>query len=137
MCVEDELFTKPYESEESYQEDKISGSSHVETMQDGLSLCNFQTKEGNQMYSHAIRQLYYSLLADQIPPAKISRTITSILNCFIPSLNTSNLQLPHERCAGYMRREELHTISNIHKACSVINCKTLNANNDGINHAFS
>jgi len=131
MCVEDELFSKAYESEESCQEDKISSSSHVETMQDGPSLCNFQTKEGNQMYSHAIRQLYYSLLADQIPPAKISRTITSVLNCFVPSLNTSNLQLPHERCAGYMRREELHTISNIHKACSVINCKTLNANSDG------
>ena len=130
-CVEDELLTETNESEEFSQEQKLSAS-HLATVKDGtLALCNFQTKEGNQMYSHAIRQLYYSLLADQIAPAKISRTVTAVLNCFLSSVSTTSLQLPHERCAGYMRKEELHTISTAHKACSMISCKTLNANSDG------
>jgi len=126
ICVEDKLLTKSNESEELMQEQKIGAS-----MQDStLALCNFQIKEGNKTYSHAIRQLYYSLLADQIAPAKIPRAVTAVLNCFLPSVNTTSLQLPHERCAGYMRRE-LHTISTAHKACSLISCKTLNANSDG------
>lgn len=34
------------------------------------------------------------------------------------SLNMDELKLPHERCAGYMRREELKTVSMAHAACT-------------------
>lgn len=42
----------------------------------------FTTKTGDRMYSPAIRKLYYTLLADQIPPAKICSTIKSVLKTF-------------------------------------------------------
>ena len=80
----------------------------------------FQTKDGGRVYTHAIRQLYYSLLADQIPPANIERTIRTILKCFFPFLKLENLQLPSESCASYMRRHELATVSSAHKATSVL-----------------
>jgi len=68
------------------------------------------------MYSPANRKLHYTLLADQIPPAKICSTIKSVLKCFLPSLDVEHPQLPKERCAGYMRKKELTTISMAHKA---------------------
>ena len=91
----------------------------------------FHTKEGKKSYSDTIRQLYYSLLADQIPPAKISGIIKSVLKCFLPSLNTDELELPGERCAGYMRREELRTVSIAHKAYIVAESESLSLNSDG------
>ena len=98
----------------------------------GSLVVNFvsQTKS-DKHYSDSIRQLYYSLLADQIPPAKIEATIKAVLQCFMPSLNTQMLMLPRERCAGYMRREELKTISMAHKAQSVSEFKPINLNTDG------
>ena len=80
----------------------------------------FQTKDDGKVYSHAIRQLYYSLLANQIPPGKIKSTIKAVLGCFFPSLNLDCLQLPSESCAAYMRRHELTTLSLAHKATSVL-----------------
>ena len=82
-------------------------------------------------YSQHVRELYYKLLADQIPPAKVESTIKSVLNCFFPTLNTSNLKLPREKCAGYMRREEMHTICMAHKAYSISESDSLNLNSDG------
>ena len=35
---------------------------------------------------------------------------------FLPNLDIDRLRLPKEKCAGYMRREELKTISMAHKA---------------------
>lgn len=35
-----------------------------------VKLC-FNTMDGGKQYSSSIRSLYYSLLADQVPPAKI------------------------------------------------------------------
>jgi len=76
----------------------------------------FQTKTGATKYLPNVRKLYYTLLADQIPPSKITSTIKAVLKCFLPNLNLDDLKLPKERCAGYMRREELKTISMAHKA---------------------
>ena len=39
----------------------------------------FQTKEIGGAYTTAIRELYYTLLANQMPPNKIATTIKSIL----------------------------------------------------------
>jgi len=75
-----------------------------------------KTRTGGKHYSAAVRKLYYTLLSDQVPPAKISTIITSVLTCFFPSLSLEELQLPKERCAGYMRSEELKTVNTAHVA---------------------
>ena len=79
----------------------------------------FKTKCGKTVYSPSIRKLYYTLLADQIPPSKICTMIKSVLKCFLPNLDVKNLQLPKEKCAGYMRSEELATVSMAHKASTI------------------
>ena len=125
-------FTR-YEDEILEKNDELTGLlSALKKEIVGLPCCNvsllqsssneffFQTKDGGRVYTHAIRQLYYSLLADQIPPAKIERTIRTILKCFFPFLKLENLQLPSESCASYMRRHELATVSSAHKATSVL-----------------
>jgi hypothetical protein len=80
---------------------------------------SFQTKVGKKMYSPAIRKLYYSMLVDQIPPAKISSIIKSVLKCFLPNVNVNVINLPKDRCAGYMRSAELQTITMAHKAVAL------------------
>ena len=80
--------------------------------------------------SDAVRHLYYTLLADQVSPAKIS-DIKSVLKCFLPSLNTDELELPRERCAGYMWREELRTVRMAHKAYTLAESESLSLNSDG------
>ena len=94
-----------------------------------------ETKTGGTQYSVSIRSLYYTLLADQVPPAKISTIIKSVLKSFFPSLSVEKLALPKERCAGYMRTEELNVISTTHKAMvvhdSLENDKPLHLNMDG------
>ena len=64
---------------------------------------SFETKSDGIKYSPAVRKLYYSLLAQQILPTKISTTLKTVLKCFLPGLDVDHLQLPKERCAGYMR----------------------------------
>ena len=84
----------------------------LSTIKDATTICSdfkemnfsFETKSGGIQYLPAFRKLYYSLLAQQIPPAKISK-------CFLPGLDVDHLQLPQECCAGYMRAEELKTVS--------------------------
>ena len=105
----------------------------------GMSMSNTQlttfdnvidTKNGT-VYNQAVRELYYKLLADQIPPAKIESIIKSVLNCFFPTMNTDDLKLPREKCAGYMRREEMNTICMAQKAYSISEGKSLHLNSDG------
>lgn len=74
-----------------------------------------ETKSGKH-YSAAIRKLYYQLLSDLIPPAKIPQIIKAVLRCFLPNADLSQLQLPCERTAGYMRSTELETVCMAHKA---------------------
>ena len=104
----------------------------------GMSMSNTQlttfdnvidTKNG-MVYNQAVRELYYKLLADQIPPAKIESIIKSVLNCFFPTVNTSDLKLPRGKCAGYMRREEMNTICMAQKAYSISESKSLHLNSD-------
>ena len=83
--------------------------------ENSIAFC-FQTMDNGKRYSPAIRELYYTLLADQVPPAKASKIVRAVLKCFIPSVNMDNLKLPSEGCAGYMRRQELNTVSMAHKA---------------------
>ena len=89
----------------------ISLNSSFDKNDKSVKFC-FKTKEGNRKYSPAVRELY-SLVADQLSPARIS----SVLKCFLPSLDVKNLQLPSETCASYMRGQELTTV---HKAAVIL-----------------
>ena len=60
--------------------------------------------------------MYYTLLADQVPASKIADTIKTVVKCFNPSIDVQHLKLPKRACVGYMRSEELKTISSAHKA---------------------
>ena len=94
----------------------------------------FQTKDGGRVYTTAVRELYYTLLAMQLPPSKIATTIKSILKSFLPSLDVDNLKLPGESCASYMRRQELTTLHLAHKATCLLDkaqSGCLNLNCDG------
>ena len=89
----------------------------------------FETVDGGHVYTTAVRELYYKLLADQLPPAKVSSTIRSVLKSFLPSLDVDKLKLPGESCASYMRREELTTVA--HNAAQLLQSDSLNLNCDG------
>ena len=75
----------------------------------------FQTKSGRR-YSPAIRKLYYSLLSDPVPSSKIAGIIKNVIQCLVPSIDVEQIKLPQRACADYMRKSELKTISNAHKA---------------------
>ena len=118
----------------------LSGSNVTlvsDTDQGTANFC-FQTKDGNKVYTTAVRELYYTLLANQLPPAKIALTIKSILKSFMPSLDVDKLKLPGESCASYMRREELTTLNLAHKAsCLAEQAQSgcVNLNSDGTTKA--
>lgn len=98
---------------------------------DENSFC-FQTKRDGKVYSPAIRDLYYTLLANQLPPAKIAPTIRTILNCFLPHSVDVQIPLPGRSCASYMRKTELTTINLAHKASVIIEQeKPVHLNTDG------
>ena len=98
---------------------------------DSDSLFCLETKEGGRVYSTAIRELYYKLLADGLPPARIANTIRSVLKTFYPSLDVHMLKLPGESCASYMRREELTTVNLAHNATKLAESNCLHLNCDG------
>lgn len=103
------------------------------TNQGETSFC-LQTKDGGKVYSTAIRELYYTLLTLQLPPANIALIIKTILKTFLPSLRINDLKLPGESCASDMRREELTTLNLAHKAsCLAKQAQTggVNLNSDG------
>ena len=85
------------------------------------SACNdsgdftFITKCGRR-YSPAVRKLYYSLLSAQVPSSRIAEIIKTVIRCFSPSIDVEQLRLPHRTCADYMRKDELKSVSNAHKA---------------------
>ena len=76
----------------------------------------FHTIENGKQFTPTLRALYYQLLADQVPLAKIKTTIKAVIKCFFPSADVSNLRLPSESCAKYMRQHELKTVNMVHKA---------------------
>ena len=108
----------------------VAGSAVVSEGPPGdIKFC-FETIEG-RVYTTAVRELYYKLLSDQLPPAKISTTKKSVLKSFLPSLDVDKLKLPGESCASYMRREELTTVNLAHNAASLLESDSLNLNCDG------
>ena len=90
---------------------------------------------GHHKYSHEIRKLYYSLLADQVPISKISDIVRAVLKRFNPSMNVEELRLPKKTCSSYMRKEELKVICDAHKAHTICSDasqgKGIHLNTDG------
>ena len=82
---------------------------------------SFQTKNGRR-YSPAIRKLYYTLLSQQLPSGKIADIVRSVIKCFFPDVDVNKLLLPQRSGADYMRKGELPTISNTHKATLLSEC---------------
>ena len=93
----------------------------------------FVSKCGGQ-YTPAVRKLYYSLLAKQVPVSHIEKIIKAVIKCVNPLVDIDQIMLPKCSCASYMRRDELKTIS-AHKAtvlCDDISKnKGFNINTDG------
>ena len=91
------------------------------------------TKEGRE-YAPVIRKLYYNLLSNQIPAARAVEIVKAV-KCFLPDCDVDNIKLPSERCAGYMRKDELTTISTAHKVSVLfkqVNAgQSLHINSDG------
>ena len=88
------------------------------------------TGRGHQ-YSPIVRQLYYALLVERIPPKKIKGIVRNVLQSMVPSADTDSLQLPSKSCADYMRRDELPTVSQAHKAHHLGFAESIALNSDG------
>ncbi len=85
----------------------------------------------SRKYSPSIRALYYNLLAEQMPASKIPDIIKHVLKCFNRSENIDSLQLPKKSCASYMRKDELKTVCDAHKASIISESSELYLNTDG------
>lgn len=88
------------------------------------------TKQGKS-YAPEVRKLYYSLLADEVPASKIASIIRTVLKTFKPDVDMEELRLPQQSCASYMRRDELATVNNAHKATMLCEVSSLHLNTDG------
>ena len=63
-------------------------------------------------YENFITHYYLSSFST----SKISAIIKTIVSSFNPSIDVDQLKLPGKSCVGYMRKNELKTISDAHKA---------------------
>ena len=90
------------------------------------------TKDG-KTYSTKIRTLYYTLLAERLPPAKIENIIKTVLKSFCPQIEVDTMQLPKKSMAANMRKKELPTIAIAHNAKSIAEQKDqgIHLNTDG------
>ena len=104
---------------------KASPGSEVDTHNVQL-----QTKLGKS-YSTMVRKLYYKLLTSGIPPGRVGPTIKDVLVHLAPSTDPAKLDLPKASAANYMRREEMKTICDIHKASNLCSSEMLHMNTDG------
>ena len=115
-------------------EKELISDDYIDTCAAGNEDFSFQTKRGRR-YSPAIRKLYYMLLANQIPISKIADIVKAVVKCFNPSIDVQYLKLPQRACAGYMRKDELKTVSNAHKATVLCECGSFKINTDGTTKA--
>ena len=87
------------------------------------------TKEGRK-YTNDIRELYYNLITQRLPPSRIEATIKTIINTFAPHIDTTKLELPKATLASNMRSHELSTISAAHQATTLTEAKLCHLNTD-------
>ena len=115
--------------QEKYKATKqmASTGSGVSTLAGDIS---YHTKNGRQ-YSLEIRKVYYNLLVHGMSPEKISTNIKIMLRHFLPDIDVERVKLPQKSCAQYMRREELKTVNDIHKASVLAASHMMHLNSDG------
>ena len=89
-----------------------------------------ETKHGKS-YNVTTRKLYYKLLISGIPPGKVESTVKNVVEHFAPTSDPSKLNLPKASTANYMRREEMKTLCDIHKASALCNSQMIHLNTDG------
>ena len=72
---------------------------------------SFETKSGSIQYLPAVRKLYYLLLAQQIPPAKISTTIKAVLELqmFLNDLQQHPEAIMNKEHHVFISEESLYT----------------------------
>ena len=74
---------------------ELESAEENSTTQSEKTNFSFETKKG-KFYSDTIRKLYYNLLANQVPATKIASIVESVIQCFLPNIDMSTLQLPKE-----------------------------------------
>ena len=89
-----------------------------------------KTKQGKS-YNATVRKLYYKLLTSGIPPGKVESTVKNVVEHLAPISDPSKLNLPKASTANYMRREEMKTLCDIHKASALCNSQMIHLNTDG------
>ena len=121
-----------------YEEQLVEENSHfseiILSLQEQVidkECITFHTLENGKQFAPALPNLYYQLLAEQVPLSKIRSIIKAVIKCFFPCANVENLRLPSESCANYMRQHELKTVSMIHKATSLAEADSIHLNFDG------
>ena len=117
-----EMILQTSVADESLTEDNDYELPNTDFHQQEKERCDSQyslhTKSGKS-YSTSTRKLYYNLLVAGMPPGNISPTIKIILQQFLPDTDISAIKLPKQSCAQYMRRDELKTINDVHKAITL------------------
>ena len=119
-----QLDTEYCELEEKYKEAKEK----IEEFLNGTNIP--KTKEGNK-FTNDIRILYYRLLAEQIPPGKIEKSIKIVVESLFPQIDAKNLQLPKASLGSKMRSCELPTVSKAHQASVLSESDSYHVNSDG------
>ena len=96
-----------------------------------LPIVNTITREGH-VYTDNIRQLYYSLLAQQIAPERIARVIKLVLQIFTGDhIDIKNMELPKRALANKMRKDELPTVSYAQQGALLSTQESANLSTDG------
>ena len=126
--IKQEEFEVDIYKDQSYSENKQGHKSNLHPQ--GDSTIQITTKQG-KAYVDTVRKLYYNLLTSGIPPAKVAPTIKEVLRHLLPSNDVTKLNLPKASTANYMRKEELRTICDVHKASELCNADTIHMNTDG------
>ena len=129
MKCEDELqkFMLDKTEHDENDEELFAEETEMKTQQANMII---NTKNGNS-YSVAVRKLYYNLLASNIPPAKIHAAIKDVLRHLVPSVDITKIALPKASTANYMRKEELKTVGDVHKATELCKTGRIHLNTDG------
>lgn len=108
--------------EERYKE----AAADVDAFLEGTKKYVPSTTEGHK-FTNEIRELYYCLLAENLSPSKIGKSIKIILKAFCPRIDTEKLKLPKKSLALDMRSSKLPTVAKAHEAAALSQMDTSRA----------
>ena len=114
--------------EEKYEEAQTQVHDFLEGAKRYMYVPN--TMEGRK-FTNEIRELYYHLLAENLPPGKIEKSIKVVLETFCPRIDTGLLKLPRRSLAREMRSSEMPTVAKAHEAVALSQMESCHVNSDG------